>query len=390
VTTFVCAPRINANEDTVKLVVWTRQPGNKVETGETIAVFETQKATFDLDAESGGYLQVRIEAGTAVPVGSVVGAITEAPGADVTWPVQTQPPTRPASDRRLTKKAELTARRAGLDLATVMSGTPGDGPITEAAVEEFLKARPKAPHERPASVGPDTVDSPFPANRQQRILIIGAGNAAVQLIDLLARVPGQRPVACVDDAPKLHGRTVMGVPVIGACSKVRPAFEDGLFDACIVSVSKSIAFRERMFEELAGAGIPFTNVIDPSASIRTNVTLGQGNVILAYTHVGACSSIGNGNFLGPFADIEHHNTVGNFCTFGPGVLTSGGVTIGDRVKFGTGIFIEPHLTVGSDSIVASGAILTANVPDGSLVKTRTNYVIKPRPMPADSPSRQRP
>jgi sugar O-acyltransferase (sialic acid O-acetyltransferase NeuD family) len=379
VTHFVQAPRVSANEDNVKLVVWVRHAGESVRLGEVIAVFETQKATFDLEAAASGYLAIRSDAGAVVSVGEVVAAITEVKEAMIEWPVAAAAAAKAeAEGRRATKKAELVARRAGVDLGDVAALHRGDGPITEADVANFVKTQKGSKPREAATTISDTVDSAFPARRQQRLLIIGAGNGAVQLLDVIARVPTQRAVGCVDDADRLQGKRVMGVPVVGRCKDVIAAYRDGFFDSCIVSVSKIIALSETMFQELTGAGIPFANVIDPSVLVRSNVVLGDGNVILPYTHIGACAVLGHGNFVGPFADIEHHNTVGSFCTFGPGVMTSGGVTIGDRVRFGTGIFVEPHISIGDDCVVASGAILTADVPEGSAVKTRANYVVRPR------------
>jgi acetyltransferase-like isoleucine patch superfamily enzyme len=106
--------------------------------------------------------------------------------------------------------------------------------------------------------------------------------------------------------------------------------------------------------------------------------LGTGNVILAFSHIGACSEINNNNFLSAYTSIEHHNKLRNSCSFGPGVLTSSSVKIGDKVKFGTGIFIEPFVKIGSNSTIASGSILTGNIPDGHIVKSRVNTFVRPK------------
>jgi acetyltransferase-like isoleucine patch superfamily enzyme len=92
--------------------------------------------------------------------------------------------------------------------------------------------------------------------------------------------------------------------------------------------------------------------------------------------MGACAKIGNNNFISAYCSIEHHNELHNHSSFGPGVLTSSKVIIKDRVRFGTGIFIEPHITIGEDSIIASGAIITKDIPSNTLIKTQINYIMR--------------
>ena len=49
--------------------------------------------------------------------------------------------------------------------------------------------------------GSDLVDDSYPRNRQQRLLIIGGGLGAVQVLDSLCRIEHQRATAIVDDTP---------------------------------------------------------------------------------------------------------------------------------------------------------------------------------------------
>jgi acetyltransferase-like isoleucine patch superfamily enzyme len=88
--------------------------------------------------------------------------------------------------------------------------------------------------------------------------------------------------------------------------------------------------------------------------------------------------VGDNNFLSAFVNVEHHNVLGSHCTFGPGVMTSSRVIIGDRCRFGTGVFIEPGVKIGPESIIASGSIITSEVPARSIVKARVETVIRPR------------
>ncbi|MGC2639260.1 MAG: biotin/lipoyl-containing protein [Acidobacteriaceae bacterium] len=383
-TRFITAPMVNVNDDGATLSAWLKPDGTLVSKGEIIAVLETSKATIDLEAEEAGYLRIFAKPGSQVAVGDVLAALCETAEEIPQLPQAGETSREEAApQRKVTRKAEIAAAKAGLDLAALQAQVAGSGPITEADVEALLARRGAA---GPDLTGKDLVDDAYPQNRRQRLLIVGGGLGAVQLLDSLSRIEHQQATAIVDDNPSLCGKTVLNVPILGGRDAVERLFRDGVFDAAVVSVSTSIDFRLRMAEMQKRLNIPMANVIDPSARVQRNAVLGTGNVILAYCQIGSCAVLGDGNFLSPYVDIEHHCTVGDYCTFGPGVMMSSLVHIESRVKFGTGIFIEPKLTIGSDSIVGSGAILTRNIPANSIVKTKINYTLRSRAVSSSTPA----
>jgi sugar O-acyltransferase (sialic acid O-acetyltransferase NeuD family) len=225
------------------------------------------------------------------------------------------------------------------------------------------------------------VDDRYGAARAQRILIIGGGNGAVQILDALALLPRQRAVAILDDNGAIHGKRIGGVPVLGAIDlgwAVEMAAA-GLFDAAVISISTNIGVRARIFEQWKSRGIAFANVIHPSSVVGMNVAWGEGNVVMAFCHFGACAMVGDNNFLSAYCSIEHHCVLGSHCSFGPSVVTSSRVQIGDRVRFGTGIAIEPGIRIGADTTIASGLALTQHVPERSLLKAHVGYSVRSKP-----------
>jgi acetyltransferase-like isoleucine patch superfamily enzyme len=286
-------------------------------------------------------------------------------------------PTASTGAKGWTVKAELLAWQHGIMVADV----PAAGErVTEADVQAYLDERRRRPATAPPAEAADLVDDRYPQGRIQRLLVVGGGNGAVQILDVLARTAHQRAVAIVDDNAALRGKRIAGVPSMGAIDADRAAElrAAGEFDAAVISVSTSIPFRARVFAEWQARGIPFANVIHPSAVVGMNVQWGVGNVVMALCHIGACAVIGDNNFLSACCSIEHHNVLGSHCSFGPAVVTSSRVRIGDRVRFGTGIFVEPGVEIGADSVIASGLALTQHVPERSLVKAKVGYTVRRR------------
>jgi dihydrolipoamide dehydrogenase len=87
------------------VVTWEKKPGDRVERGDIVATVETDKAIMDVEVFKAGYLAGPLaEVGSTVPVGGVLGYITDTPG-DLTVP----------SDEVVTEKApsEMIPHHAG-------------------------------------------------------------------------------------------------------------------------------------------------------------------------------------------------------------------------------------------------------------------------------------
>ena len=363
------APMVNVNEDQMTLVEWHKQPKEFVNKDELLATFETTKSTYDFHASDSGFLIPLVEASNDVTVGQVIAALTDQPDEDIqpllsseAQKAETQP-VQQTTDNRWTRKAQILAQRNNLNSQDVENWVSASDRITEEVVQSYIQQTSNAVNEKA---------KPGLSNSIERILILGGGNVACLVLDILARVPQQTAVAILDDNPALLNSTVMGVPVLGNLDQAKSLFDQNFFDKAALAVG-ILPTRRELFEKLTNLGIPFANIIDPSAIIGVNATLGTGNMIMAFCRLGPESHIGDNNLLSAYVNIEHHNRMGSHCTFGPGVAMSGGVTIGSSVRFGTGIFIEPRLTIGKNAMIASGVTLTADVPDGTVVRAKANF-----------------
>lgn len=371
-------PQFSPNDDVGIIVDWAKSSGDFANKGEIICNVETTKSIFDVEALATGYLTTVVDSGTVTKVGELIAVITAEPVSidDVNnWRRQTDTTQIEGTTRgkkvSWTIKAELLAKKHRINLDEV----PSSGKkITEDDVINYLASLEneiQALGERG-----DYLDDLFPENRSQRLLVLGGGDGAIQILDVLAKTPDQHAIAILDDDKAKNGKKIGGIPIVGPMDLdwIANKFKEGEFDAAVISISTIIRLRANLYEALTELNIPLANVIHPSAEIGTNVLIGTGNVIMAFCHIGACSKIGNNNFLSVYCSIEHHNILGCHSSFGPGVITSSRVNIGDRVRFGTGIFIEPKLSIGSNSIIGSGIAIWNNIPENSVLKSKLGYI----------------
>ena len=139
-----------------KVVRWLKQEGEEVIRGEIIAEIETDKATVEYEAYTGGVMgKIVAEEGETIPVGGLIAVIT-APGDPIpeelltdaaisdlnepsSAPVVTQPeavlPESDVGEVRASPLARRLAQERGVDLSSVIGTGPG-GRITEADIPE--------------------------------------------------------------------------------------------------------------------------------------------------------------------------------------------------------------------------------------------------------------
>ncbi len=171
--TNVVMPQMGYDMREGTVVRWYKQEGETVDRGEVIADIETDKATVEFEAYTGGVLgRIVAEAGIAVPVGELIAIITEpgeavpevaAAAAPVAAPAPAAAPSpepapataapAPSADGevRASPIARRLARERGIDLASV-TGTGPNGRITERDVENYQPpAAAPAPAPTPAA-----------------------------------------------------------------------------------------------------------------------------------------------------------------------------------------------------------------------------------------------
>jgi pyruvate/2-oxoglutarate dehydrogenase complex dihydrolipoamide acyltransferase (E2) component len=137
----VHTPRINNNDDFVRVAHVYVSPGSFLSRGDPLADLETDKATFTLEAERDGYLLcLKAEIGETVAVGSILAWVGDS--AEEAPPAEPSPGASAAAgggDREPTLKAALLLARYGLAAAEV----PAAGQrLTAGDIERYVASRP--------------------------------------------------------------------------------------------------------------------------------------------------------------------------------------------------------------------------------------------------------
>lgn len=174
---------------------------------------------------------------------------------------------------------------------------------------------------------------------------------------------GFRAVALYDDAPKLPGSAVAGVPVRGPVSQMP---RDGV-SRVVLAVGDNSSRRSlvaRLRESLPGCTFP--SVVHPAASVHESATLGEGTVVFAGCVVQPDARIGAHVIVNTGATVDHDCAIGDFAHLAPGVHLAGNVLIGEGAFLGIGVSVLPGRQVGEWSTVGAGGVVVRDVPAGAV------------------------
>lgn len=128
-------PTVGESINEVTLVKWLRKDGEWVERDEVIAELESEKATFEINAEKAGILKTSAQEGDTLKIGDVAGQIDET----ATAPAAAAAPAAPAAETPAEKKPEPATTAT----AAAPSGN-GTIPGTKPPAVQDVKATPVA------------------------------------------------------------------------------------------------------------------------------------------------------------------------------------------------------------------------------------------------------
>jgi sugar O-acyltransferase (sialic acid O-acetyltransferase NeuD family) len=127
----------------------------------------------------------------------------------------------------------------------------------------------------------------------------------------------------------------------------------------MIAISNSLV-REKILKVLP-KNTKFFTFIHPTSLIMSDVKIGYGCFIGAYSIVTTNITLGNHSILNRFVQIGHDSTVGDFFSGMPGSIVSGNCKIGDKVFLGNNSSINEKITVCDEVIIGSNGCVVKNI-----------------------------
>jgi acetyltransferase-like isoleucine patch superfamily enzyme len=329
----IIVPRETVNDDTVKVIRWLVADGDAVRAGTSVVELETSKSVIDVEAPADGVVVINSAAGASVAVGGVLGAVS-ARAAAAKPANRPTPQAAPAAIASAGSGATISARARelmqvhGLD----ESAFSHLGLVREADVAAFLAERDGLGAPATSGAAPASVATPVkPAEKWA-------------------------PKGLFGDAARASQERRRSLPWLA----INYLWRNWLLGNLVRIAPRGVI---NVLHRLRGVTMGRDCYIDPAAIIETaypeNVTLGDdvrvtaGAIIM--THIKGPHYLRDRGFV-------------------PVVLQP--VVLHDHCFIGVNAVILPGVTVGRASVVASGAVVTADVPPLTMVAGNPAKVVK--------------
>ena len=150
-------------------------------------------------------------------------------------------------------------------------------------------------------------------------------------------------------------------PMLGTISGYEPK-ENEIFICSIGGTA-----RKKCIEEIIAKGGSFLTMIHKTARIGTNVVIGEGSIVGAFTAIGADAKVGKYNLIQSQTIVGHDSIIGDWNRIDTHVTLVGGTIVEDNVNIYTGAMISHNVVIESNAHVAAMSFVIKRVKSGTTV-----------------------
>ena len=202
----------------------------------------------------------------------------------------------------------------------------------------------------------------------KQVIGLGAGGHAKIIIEILRLLGDFEIVGLLDRNPKVHGTSILRVPVLGNDSLLRELFARGARHAFVgLGGTGDNRPRAALYVMAKENGLEMVSAIDPRSIISPSAVLGDGVMVMPGAIINADSRLGNNVIINTGAIVEHDCSIGNDVHIATGARLGGSVTVLDGAHIGLGAALKQGVQVGRNAIVGAGAVVIHDVADDATV-----------------------
>lgn len=199
------------------------------------------------------------------------------------------------------------------------------------------------------------------------IVILGVGNH--DILRLIEEINDNKPtynvVAILEKDVQKHGTCIYGIPILGGDELLLTECKScGVVNNIMFTPQKHRDISKILREKYEITDFP--NIVHPSV-ITKYVSLGEGNIIYEYVHLGTDASIGNFNIIYPFSGIGHETMLGDYNLVALNAKIGARSRVGECNLFSNQSMVSLGLQIGNNNNVGVGSVVVDNVYDNNSI-----------------------
>ena len=197
----------------------------------------------------------------------------------------------------------------------------------------------------------------------KHLIIVGAGGMGRTMYDLALESLGYETEfvinGFIDDNLQALDNFKNYPPMLGTISDYQPKKNE----VFVCSIGGQL--RKACIINLINKKAEFISLIHNTARVGTNVQIGKGNLIGAFTTVAADAILGDYNFIQSLTIIGHDVKIGSWNRIDSQVMLVGAISIGNHNMIHTGAMINHNVRIGDDCVIGACSFVTMDVESGA-------------------------
>lgn len=176
------------------------------------------------------------------------------------------------------------------------------------------------------------------------------------------RANGKEVDCFVDPQGKFRGESWAGLPVVKLSDQHQLPELKKMGIREFVVVSGATVARQRLYEACIEAGLAPAQLIHPTATLLSDVSINDGCVIGARALLGPNVRLDTDVLVGMGSLLDHDCTLGRHVTVGVGTTIGARSRIEDCAFVGDGVVVLAERSVGVGAVIISGSVVTQDIP----------------------------
>jgi len=190
---------------------------------------------------------------------------------------------------------------------------------------------------------------------KENLVIVGASGHGKVVADIALLMGQYENVYFMDDFA--HHSECMGIPIIGKTDNIDEWLETADFFVAIGNTN----IRKCLLEKIQSKKASIATLVHPNAVIGSNVTIGEGTVVMAGVVLNADCCVGKGCIINTGATVDHDCIIGDYVHVSVGAHVAGTVSVGECTWIGAGAVISNNVSILGDCTIGAGAVVVGDI-----------------------------